>query len=132
MRSNFASTATRPARSTSNSSWNARRGGPGAAEAPIPTPSLCKSRSPIDTRSRQPLLREFLLHLASERGLADNTLLAYRRDLEDLEDHLIKQRRSLTTAKADDYLNYIRDQRRKGQSTKTIARRIAAMRVFLR
>src|SRR5437870_1056434 len=39
-------------------------------------------RSPLDTRSRSALLREFLLHLASERGLAENTLHAYRRDLE--------------------------------------------------
>ncbi len=93
---------------------------------------MSRSRSPIDTRSRHPLLREFLLHLASERGLANNTLLAYRRDLENLEDFFIRQRKTLSNAKADDYLNYIRDQRRIGNSTKTIARRIAAIRVFLR
>ena len=31
------------------------------------------------TRSQQPMLRMFLVHLATERGLAENTLLAYRR-----------------------------------------------------
>jgi site-specific recombinase XerD len=30
------------------------------------------------------ILRAFLLHLASERGLADNSQLAYRRDLQDI------------------------------------------------
>jgi integrase/recombinase XerD len=90
------------------------------------------SRSPLDTRSRNPLVRQFLLHLASERGLADNTLLAYRRDLENLEDHFLARRRTLTSAGPDDYVQYLHGQRRNHKSTKTIARRVAAIRVFLR
>src|SRR2546423_3889280 len=89
-------------------------------------------RSPLDTRSRSPQLRDFLLHLASERGLADNTLLAYRRDLEALEDFLIDRGHTFTTAKADDYIAYLHGQRRARMATKTVARRIAAIRVFLR
>ena len=77
-------------------------------------------------------MRQFLLHLASERGLAHNTLLAYRQDLEDLAAHLRNKKRSLTKAKADDYRDYVHSQRRENKSTKTVARRIAAMRVFLR
>jgi integrase/recombinase XerD len=73
-----------------------------------------------------------LLHLASERGLADNTLHAYRRDLEDLADHLHERGKSLQSADADDYTGYVQSQRKAGQSTKTIARRIAAIRVYLR
>ena len=89
----------------------------------MPIPS-CKSRSPraprntrsprspLDTRSRSALLREFLLHLASERGLAENTLHAYRRDLELLEDHLQQRRRSFINADAEDYIAYIHGERR--------------------
>lgn len=91
-----------------------------------------KSRSPLDTRSTLPALREFLLHLASERGLADNTLLGYRRDLEDIQDAFEQRGLSLTTARADDFRNYLQNQTRRGQSTRTVARRIAAIRVFLR
>jgi integrase/recombinase XerD len=79
-----------------------------------------------------PALREFLLHLASERGLADNTLLGYRRDLEDIQDAFEKRGLSLTTADADAFRDYLQNQRRKGRSTKTVARRLAAIRVFLR
>ncbi len=96
------------------------------------TTGLSKSRSPLDTRSTLPALREFLLHLASERGLAHNTLLAYRRDLEDIQDMFEQRGLSLTTATADDFRNYLQNQTRKGQSTRTVARRIAAIRVFLR
>src|SRR2546421_11412732 len=89
-------------------------------------------RSPLDTRSRSPLLREFLLHLASERGLAENTLLAYRRDLEDIERQLARGKITLDSASADDFRSYLQDQSRRGRSTRTIARRLAALRSFLR
>ena len=94
--------------------------------------SSSPSRSPLDTRSRNALLKAFLVHLASERGLAANTLLAYRRDLEDLEDFFADRTLTFTTASADDYVAYLHGQRRIKRATKTVARRIAAIRVFLR
>jgi len=72
------------------------------------------------------------LHLASERGLAENTIHAYRRDLEALDDHLHKRHRTFVNAKVDDYRDYIHGQRRAKMATKTVSRRIAAIRVFLR
>ncbi|MEA2733898.1 MAG: integrase/recombinase XerD [Humisphaera sp.] len=72
------------------------------------------------------------MHLASERGLAVNTLFAYRRDLENLEDAFDERGLTFTTASPDEYRDYLHGQRRANRSTKTIARRIAAIRVFLR
>ncbi len=89
-------------------------------------------RAPTQTRCRQAIVREFLLYLASERGLADNSLHAYRRDLEDLEDFLIQRGKSLTSADADDFRAYLQNQTRQGQATRTVARRLAAIRSFLR
>jgi integrase/recombinase XerD len=89
-------------------------------------------RRPTDTTSERPELRAFLLHLASERGLADNTLHAYRRDLEDLERYLSEKKQSFLSAGADDFRYYLQSQSRQGQSTRTVARRLAAIRVFLR
>jgi integrase/recombinase XerD len=96
----------------------------------MPSESSSRSRSPVATRS--PQLRPLLLHLASERGLAENTLHAYRRDLEDLTDHLHRLGKSLEHADADDYTDYVRTLRASGRSTRTVARRIAAIRVYLR
>src|SRR5436190_1217204 len=93
---------------------------------------LSSSRSPTDTRCTLPQVQSFLLHLASERGLADNSLHAYRRDLEDMDDHFREQGGSLVTASGDDFRAYLQDQSRRGQSTKTVSRRLAAIRVFLR
>src|SRR5687768_8025930 len=90
------------------------------------------SRSPLETRSTEPHVRALLLHLAAERGLADNTIHAYRRDLEQLDDAFRERGLTLTTARADDFRNYLQNMRRNGQATKTVARRLAAIRVFLR
>src|SRR5947199_9470074 len=99
------------------------------------TPRSSSSRSPTDTRCPLPQVRAFLLHLASERGLADNSLHAYRRDLEDMDDFFRERgtpAAGLVAAGADDYRAYLQHQSRLGKSTKTVTRRLAAIRVFLR
>ena len=94
----------------------------------MPTPA----RTPTDSRSEQPEVRSFLLHLASERGLADNSLHAYRRDLEDIERFLRATGHTLITAGAEEFRAYLRDQSHQKRATKTVSRRLAAIRVFLR
>src|ERR1039458_1390809 len=89
-------------------------------------------KPPTQTTCPSIHLKKLLGYLASERGLAENSIHAYRRDLEDLDRHLRAFGKELITATADDYRAYLRDQSRRGQSTKTIARRLAAIRVFLR
>ncbi|QOV89976.1 site-specific tyrosine recombinase XerD [Humisphaera borealis] len=103
-----------------------------SGEAP-PRTTRKKPKQPVTTtRSTQPTLRLFLMHLAAERGLAENTLHAYRRDLEDTDDFLTARGLNFLSASADDYRAYLQDQSRHGQSTRTVARRLAALRVFLR
>lgn len=94
--------------------------------------SRCGSRPPDPLAAGHPLVRALLLHLASERGLADNSLHAYRRDLQDLERYLAAVGKTFLSASSDEFRAYLRDQSRKGQSTRTVARRLAAIRVFLR
>jgi integrase/recombinase XerD len=77
-------------------------------------------------------LRGLIAHLATERGLANNSLLAYRRDLEDLQRFLEPLAKTLTTFDADDVRAYLRELSQRKLDTKTLARRIAAIRAFLR
>lgn len=96
------------------------------------SPRAAAKRSPTDTSVDLPQVRAFLLHLASERGLAENSLHAYRRDLEDMHRYFAASGKTLLTAEADDFRNYLQDQTRRHKATKTVARRLAAVRVFLR
>ena len=77
-------------------------------------------------------VNRLLVYLATERGLAENTLDAYRRDLTDTARHLSGRGVDLLTAAPDDFRDYLREQTRAGQSTRTVARRLAAIRSFLR
>jgi len=72
------------------------------------------------------------MHLAAERGLADNSICAYRRDLEDLHRFLSGRSRTLLTATALDLREYLQSQSRAGRSTRTVSRRLAAIRSLLR
>jgi integrase/recombinase XerD len=72
------------------------------------------------------------MHLAAERGLANNSLHAYRRDLESLHDFLGDRKRTLLSAEVGDFREYLHAQSRAGRSTRTVARRLAAIRVLLR
>src|SRR5277367_3459019 len=93
---------------------------------------LSNVRSLMETRVAEPRLRQLLGHLAAERGLAENSLHAYRRDLENLSDFLSDRNKNLQTADERDYREYLHSQSRSGKSTRTVARRLAAIRVLLR
>src|SRR5436190_13174384 len=86
---------------------------------------------PTQTRRESPALKSLLIYLASERGLAENSLLAYRRDLEDLDRFLADRQHTLPSATSDDFRSYLQDQSRRGRTTRTVARRLAAIRIFL-
>jgi integrase/recombinase XerD len=49
-----------------------------------------------------------------------------------MDDHFRRGGKTLLTAGADDFRAYLQDQSRRGKATKTVARRLAAIRVFLR
>lgn len=87
-------------------------------------------QSAIDTDS--PALRPLLMHLASERGLADNSLWAYRSDLEDAEAFLATRGKSWGTIDGDDATGYLQSLSRAGRATRTVRRRFVALRVMLK
>jgi integrase/recombinase XerD len=73
-------------------------------------------------------LDAWLDHLVAERGLARNSVAAYRRDLEALSRQL--QGRGLTTAGHDDLLLALRKMRTAGRSPRSVARWLVAVRGF--
>ncbi len=90
-----------------------------------------RHRNPLDTRSKEPMVKAFLLYLASERGLSPNSINAYRRDLEDAEDYLAGQAKSLVNADDLNWRMYLQELRREKKATRTVARRLACIRCFL-
>lgn len=75
---------------------------------------------------------EFLEVLQAERGVSPHTLAAYRRDLHDFLGFLRRQGRALAEARADDVVSYVDGLRAVGLRPASIARRLSALRGFVR
>ena len=82
----------------------------------------------LDTRR----IEAFLDTLRAERGAADNTIEAYRRDLEDASEFLRANRTSLIDAGERDLSAFVRDLHERKMSPATVSRRLSALRRFFR
>lgn len=79
------------------------------------------------------LIETFLNYLSVERGLSNNTLIAYREDLNFYIGFLSKSHvDSLSKIDKDHITNFMLAQKDKGISANSIARRLAAIRMFHR
>src|SRR3989442_1034045 len=79
------------------------------------------------------LVGAFLDHLAVERGLAENTRVAYRHDLTQFTDYL--RRRDIdqmNRVQRQQITDYLLEQRKRGLSARSLSRHLAALRMFCR
>lgn len=99
-----------------------------------PITSAEGAQPPEDRRGRLDSRRieAFLDTLRAERGAADNTIEAYRRDLEDASAFLRAEGGSLREASEQTLAAYVRDLTERGLADATAARRLAALRRFFR
>lgn len=77
-------------------------------------------------------IEAFLDALWSERGLSQNTLAAYGRDLKALADWQTKNNRNLIDASNSELLEYITLRIKQGSKSRSIARTISTLRRFFR
>jgi integrase/recombinase XerD len=80
------------------------------------------------------LIEEFLNYLVVERGLSDNTILAYRRDLYKYTDFLEskKKRMHLNEVERNDIRDYMLFQKENALSSNSISRSLVAIKVLHR
>src|SRR3954453_2194014 len=74
----------------------------------------------------------FLDMLAAEQGAGDNTLQAYRRDLQDFSAFLGRATKSFTDADTQALRDYLADLDGRGFKSSSVARRLSAMRHLFR
>lgn len=77
-------------------------------------------------------LDQFLHHLAAERGLAENTLAAYARDIRDFSAFLHQEQLTLERVEAGTVVSYLLFLQQQGRAAATLARRLAVLRSFYR
>lgn len=90
------------------------------------------ARQSRTSQSDAGLAQLFLDMLAAERGAGDNTLSAYRNDLDDLAAFLAARKSSFASADTDALRAYLADLDARGFKSTTAARRLSAMRHLFR
>ena len=91
-----------------------------------------RPESSSGTKSDARLAQLFLDMLAAEQGAGDNTLSAYRSDLEDLSDFLKRHKSGFTAADTDALREYLADLDTRGFKSSSVARRLSAIRHLFR
>lgn len=76
------------------------------------------------------LIQSFIDYLDVERGLAENTLESYSRDLRHYSEFLARDKRPLEKASQATIMAYLMSLQKDGRSASTIARRLAALKSF--
>ncbi len=76
------------------------------------------------------LVAEFITQLRVEKGLADNTLMAYQRDLQKLLKHTADLSKSLLTLERADLVDLMADMKDSGANSSSISRLVSAVRGF--
>src|SRR5690348_16683477 len=77
-------------------------------------------------------VREFIAYLRVEKGLRPASCEAYRRDLEQFAEHLEKRNGVLMSAAQSDVSAFMEDLRGHGVESRSIARKLSALRGFYR
>lgn len=82
--------------------------------------------------SDEALIELFLDMLAAERGAGENTLAAYRNDLENLSAHLRASRSTIANATTDSLRKFLASLAERGFKSSSLARRLSAVRQLYR
>lgn len=78
------------------------------------------------------LIQRYINYTRLERGLSENSSIAYRRDLSDFDDFAKANEKSLFAVSYSDVLAYLRQLQQKGLASSTLARRINSLKSFYR
>src|ERR1043165_7304845 len=78
------------------------------------------------------LVREFITYMQVEKGLAQNSLESYRRDLARLEEWAARERKSIQSLTCKDLRGWIAQLSRDGLAPSSVSRSVSAARGFFR
>ncbi len=78
----------------------------------------------------QALLQNFLAYLAVERGLADNTIQSYGRDLKNYATYLANKKMTINSVTQTSIISYLLHLQGKGLATASVSRNLASLKSF--
>ncbi len=94
--------------------------------------TLLATQPPVKTNRPAPLVKRFLDYIFVECGLAGATVTAYQRDLGDFWNSLVARDVEPAEISMEDVQEHLIELQRRGLALSSIARHLAAIKVFLR
>ena len=82
--------------------------------------------------NQKQLIKEFQDYLLMERGLSENSIFSYSYDLKKFQSYLVRNKKDFLEVKTEDISNFLKEQRKKKISSRSLARAVAALRQFYR
>ena len=81
-------------------------------------------------KEASPLIKQYINALWLERGLSNNTLSNYARDLRQLETHLLISRQTVETAQMAGIMDFLADRTQDGIKPRSLARHLSSIKGF--
>ncbi len=78
------------------------------------------------------LLKEFQDYLLVEKGLSENSIFSYSYDLKKFQSFLSDNKKNFLEVKTEDISNFLKEQKKRKISSRSLARAVAALRQFYR
>lgn len=78
------------------------------------------------------LLKEFQDYLLVEKGLSENSIFSYSYDLKKFQSFLTDNKKNFLEVKTEDISNFLKEQKKRKISSRSLARAVAALRQFYR
>lgn len=75
-------------------------------------------------------MSDFIDYLKNEKGKAENTLIAYQRDITAFENYLSERGKSMAECSESDAVSYVLDMNNQNKSKATINRKVSALRTY--
>jgi len=92
-----------------------------------------KSADPKQSQTQDFLIEEFFNFLSVEKGLAHNTLQAYRQDLTSYKSFLMSKKiKDWSKIKREHILQYLTGEKKRGLDSPSIARRLVSIKLIHR
>ena len=76
------------------------------------------------------LIKQFQDYLLVEKGLSENSIFSYTYDIKKFQNYLVRHEKDFVEVEADDITLFLKEQRRKKISSRSLARAVAALRQF--
>ncbi len=95
----------------------------------LPVPKILRKGAPL-SQSQAKMITDFQNYLLVEKGLSENSVYSYTYDIKKFQTYISRTQKDFVSVSHNDIILFLKDQKRKKISSRSMARSVAALRQF--